>query len=265
MPFAGAEGARIHYQLHGAGPPVALVLPQSSGPTGRAPLIDGLARQHRVLTFDQRGSGRSDAAPAQQNMASMADDLCRLLDELALDRVHLVCHSTGCGIGQSLASAWPDRVARLVLSAPWTHGDPYLSAMQNLRKAAAAALDPEQYERFNAALLFPPQFRRDHEVGFAAMARQARTHPQDAADLARRLDAILAFDARTLWPRIRCPTLVLVALDDQLMPPWFARETAAGIHAAQLHELDAGGHMLPETRTPEFLHQVSTFLVGMAV
>lgn len=262
MPFADIDAARIHYRLHGAGPPVALILPQSTGPTGRSALIEGLARAHCVLTFDQRGTGGSDEAPAHQDMASMAGDLGRLLDELAFERVHLVCHSTGCGVGLSLAAAWRQRVAGLVLCAPWTHGDPYLSAMQNLRKAAAAALDPEQYARFNAALLFPPRFRRDHADGFSRQALQARDHPQDAPHLARRLDAILAFDARTLWSRVRCPTLVIAALDDQLMPPWFARETAAGIEGAQLREFDDAGHMLPETRTPEFVREVSTFLDG---
>jgi aminoacrylate hydrolase len=260
MPIASIDGMRIHYALTGTGAPLVLILPQSSGPAGRTALVDALARDYRVLTFDQRGTGRSDPAPASQSMASMADDLAALAQSLGIGPAHLVCHSTGCGVGLSMAAAHPSRVTGLVLTAPWTHADRHLSVMQNLRKAAARALDAEQYAHFNAALLFPPEFRRADEAGFARLAAAARSHPQDAADIGRRLDAILAFDARPLLASIRCPTLVMVARDDQLMPAWFAAEAAAGIPGARLLELDGGGHMLPQTRTVEFVEAVRGFL-----
>lgn len=258
MPFADSDGARVHYETTGEGPPLALVLPQSSGPEGRGALLAGLARQHRVITFSQRGTGRSDPAPAHQPMAALAADLEAVLDRLGAQRTALVCHSTGCGVGISLAAARPGRVNALVLVSPWTHGDPYLTHMQALRKAAVRTLDPKHYARFNAALLFPPEYRRGHEAGFATLA--ARAEPQDADDLARRLDAIVAFDARPLWARIGCPVQVMVARDDQLMPPWFARDTAAGIPGASLLELDGGGHMLPETRAAALVEAVLAFL-----
>jgi aminoacrylate hydrolase len=260
MPFAIVDGARIHHEIAGTGPPLVLVLPQSTGPSGHAALIEALARRHRVLTWQQRGTGRSDAAPPGQSIEALAGDLSALMQAVGFARAHLVCHSTGCGIGQALAAAHPARAASLVLAAPWTHADAHLTVMQNLRKTAAALMDPESYARFNAALLFPPQFRRAHEAGFARMAAAMRDQPQDAADIARRLDAILAFDARPLWRSIACPTLVLTARDDQLMPCWCAAETAAGIVGARQLEFDGGGHMLPETCRERFVDEVLAFL-----
>ena len=183
-----------------------------------------------------------------------------MMRAVGFERAHLVCHSTGCGIGQAVAAAHPEQVLSLVLTSPWTHGDDYLTTMQNLRKAAARDLDPVQYQRFNAALLFPPEFRREHATAFERMALDARGQRADAADFARRLDAILAFDARALWASIRCPTLVLSARDDQLMPSWFAADAAAGIAGARLTLFDGGGHLLPETRTGEFVDAVLAFL-----
>jgi len=254
------DAATLHHALAGAGTVVTLVLPQSAGPGGSSALVDGLARRHSVLTFDPRGTGRSGPAPAELSMPSMAHDLLGLLDTLGIARTHLLCHSTGCGVGQSLAAKHPERVTSLVLAAPWTHADGHLRTMQTLRKAAARALDAEQYERFNAALLFPPGFRRGDEAGFARLASAAAARPVDADAFARRLDAILEFDARPLWTAIGCPTLVSVARDDQLMPPWHARDTAEGIAGARLFELDGGGHMLPETQTAAFLALVLPFL-----
>lgn len=132
--------------------------------------------------------------------------------------------------------------------------------MQNLRKAAASALDPEQHAHFNAALLFPPEFRRANEAGFNRLAAEALAQPHNATAIARRLDAILAFDARPLLSAIQSETLITVAKDDQLMPPWFAAEVGNGIARAEFVELDGGGHMLLETRTAEFVATVLTFL-----
>ena len=112
----------------------------------------------------------------------------------------------------------------------------------------------------NAALLFPPEFRRADQAGFDRQAAEAPAHPQDATEIARRLAAILAFDARPLLSAIRCPTLVTVAKDDQLMPSWFAAEAAAAIASAEYVEFDAGGHMLLETRTAEFVAVLLEFL-----
>ena len=260
MAMADIQGARLRYTITGDGAPLVLLLPQSTGPAGRQPLVDALALRHSVITYDQRGTGGSSPAPAALAMADQAADVVGLLDALGLEHAHLLCHSTGCGIGLSLAASYPERVGALVLAAPWTYADTHLSTMQNLRKAAARALDAQQYARFNAALLFPPEFRRADEAGFTRLAVEAPSQPQDPDAFAARLDAILAFDARPLLSAIRCATLVTVATDDQLMPAWFAAEAASGIDAAEFVEFDGGGHMLPETRTAEWLASVLEFL-----
>jgi pimeloyl-ACP methyl ester carboxylesterase len=109
-------------------------------------------------------------------------------------------------------------------------------------------------------VLFPPEFRRQHEAGFTRLAEEAASRPHDAEAFARRLAAILAFDARPLLQTISCPTLVMTARDDQLMPPWFAEEAAAGISNARLVTLDGGGHMLLETRKDKIVDEVTRFL-----
>lgn len=260
MAIAKIDGGEVTYQTTGSGPPLALLLPQSTGPAGRQAFIDALAKHHSVLTYDPRGMGASSSAPEDISMSAQAADVLELLDALGLDQVSVLGHSTGCGIALSLAARNPERVRAMVLATPWTYADQHLSTMQNLRVAAARVLDPQQYERFNAALLFPPQFRRADQAGFDRLAAAAPAHPQDADSIARRLNAILAFDARPLLPTIQCPTLVAAAIDDQLMPAWFAAEAAAEISGAQYLEFDGGGHMLLETRTAELASAVLEFL-----
>ena len=264
MPLARIEGGDIHYEQRGSGAALAMLLPQSGGPVGVAPFLDRLAERFRVVRYDQRGTGRSApvAAPEGMTMACRAAELASLLDALGIDRAHLLCHSTGCGIGLAFAASRPERATGLVLANPWSHGDAHLTAMQRLRVAAARALDPYRYSWFNASLLFPPDYRRAHAEAFEALASAAA--PQDADRIEARLEAILAFDARPLAPDLACPVLVATAADDQLMPPWFGAELAASIPGAAHLALDGGGHMLPETRADALGEAVVEFLDGVA-
>lgn len=260
MPKATARGLTLHYESCGDGEPLVLLTGQSTGPSGREELVKALARYYTVITHDQRGTGRSQKVRAGFSIESMAADVIVLMNFLGLEKAHLLSHSTGCGMGHSIAASHPGRVDKLILAAPWAGADEHLTGIQELRKAAALALSPEQYAHLNAVLLFPPEFRREHATGFARVAAQANNHPHDASVIVARLDAILAFDARRLWPAIKCPTLVMVSRDDQIMPRWFGVDAAKAIAGAQLFEFDGGGHMFPETRTQVFVEQVHAFL-----
>lgn len=263
MPIAKTDGGDIHYTTGGQGAPVVMVLPQSGGPLGPDAFVDAVAERFMTVRYDPLGSGKSSSllSPGAVTMAARAGEVIALLDALGLERAHLCCHSTGCGIGLATVAAAPGRVDGLVLMSPWSHGDGHLTVMQNLRVAAARALGASDYERFNASLLFPPSFRRAHAAGFDRLAAAAA--PPDAGQIADRLNGILAFDARPILPTVTSPALVVTAADDQLMPAWFGREMAQGIPGARLIELPAGGHMLPETQGRELAVSVSDFLAGL--
>ena len=262
MPMANIDGGDIHYERDGTGHPMIMLLPQSNGPVGTGPFLERLASDFSVIRYDQRGTGQSAPVPSEDvmSMAGRAGEVIGLMDALEIERAHLCCHSTGCGIGLSVASAHPDRTAGLVLINPWQYGDGHLTTMQQLRIAAARGLDPYRYAWFNASLLFPPNYRRTHEAGFEKMAEAAKSNPQDADQIAQRLNAILAYDSRAITSSLACPTLIATGADDQLMPAWFGREMAEIIPGARLIELDGGGHMLPETRSEELAMEITGFL-----
>ncbi len=258
MPFADIGSQRIHFEVTGAGAPLILLMPQSSGPRGVSEFVQLLEKNYQVIRYDQRGTGRSDSAPDSISMRTLADEVQAVMDTLRLESASLLCHSTGCGIGTLIAASGAERVHKLILVTPWTHADPHLHSMQRLRQNAVEVLDPEQYARFNASILFPPQYRREHAQGFAQQAKTAA--PANASDFQRRLDAILEFDAREHYAGIKAPTLVISAADDQLMPAWFGREASDTITESSYVELEYGGHMLPETRTQRVIDAIRDFL-----
>ena len=86
------------------------------------------------------------------------------------------------------------------------------------------------------------------------------TGPPPAEVLASRIDAIVAFDRRARLGEIRCPTLVVVAADDALTPPFYSEELAARIPDAKLVVLPTGGHFIPNLLPAEYNRAVGDFL-----
>ena len=93
------------------------------------------------------------------------------------------------------------------------------------------------------------------------MAKNAVSSPQDADAIEKRLNAIVAYDARLTAREIKCPTLLCAADDDQLMPIWFARELVELIPDAKLMAFKGGGHMLPETRAEALNEAIVNFAI----
>src|SRR5271168_590949 len=98
--------------LHGGGP-------GASGLSNFARNLPVFAERFRTLVVDQPGFGKSDKPPVEGNYFSFAAGaLAGLLDELGIDRVHLVGNSLGGGTAVRFALRYPERAGRLVLMAP---------------------------------------------------------------------------------------------------------------------------------------------------
>lgn len=117
--FRGGDGARIHYVIRGAGPPVLLVhgFSVSAGINWAAPgILDSLAVRYTVIAPDLRGHGSSDK-PREPSAYGMrfVEDLVGLLDHLGVERAHVVGYSMGGAITLRLLASHPDRVASAVI------------------------------------------------------------------------------------------------------------------------------------------------------
>jgi pimeloyl-ACP methyl ester carboxylesterase len=119
--FVEANGIRLHYLDHGGDGPALVLL---HGLSANAHFFDGLAASGlasslRVLSFDLRGRGLSDAPDSGYTMDDHAADLLGALDALGLDRVVLGGHSFGGLLTLFVAATAPERVERaLVLDVP---------------------------------------------------------------------------------------------------------------------------------------------------
>src|SRR3954470_9974324 len=114
MPFADNDGARLHWDERGDGSPLLLVMGHSYTSAMWYPVLDELSTEHRLLWFDNRGTGQS--SPTKKiTVADMARDAFAVMDAAGVESAHLYGVSMGGGIVLEMARQRPERVRSLLL------------------------------------------------------------------------------------------------------------------------------------------------------
>ena len=212
----------MYYVEAGSGEPLLLIMGFGGDHTAWAFQMGALSAKYRVIAFDNRGVGRTDAPDHPYTTRMMAGDALGLMDALGIDRAHVIGVSMGGMIAQELALERPERVRSLHLGCTLARPDAYMLGLW-LFAPATYAERPDLVETLLQNALANP-------------------FPQSLTGFLRQGEAVVAHDARDRLPAIRCPTLVSVAADDILVPSRFAREIVARIPGAELRVIPDAGH-----------------------
>jgi pimeloyl-ACP methyl ester carboxylesterase len=113
--YADVNGLHMYYELHGAGSPVVLLHGgMLTIDLNFATLIPTLARTHQVIGVELQGHGRTADIDRPIAPADLATDVVALLDQLGIDRAHVLGHSMGAAVALELAVNHPTRVRSVV-------------------------------------------------------------------------------------------------------------------------------------------------------
>jgi pimeloyl-ACP methyl ester carboxylesterase len=112
---ATANGVDLHYQVGGNGSPVVLL--HGFAETGHMwePVLQELAKTHRVLVPDLRGAGASAKPEGGYDKLTMAQDIHALASSMGEDKVTIVGHDIGLMVAYAYAAQYPDETERVVL------------------------------------------------------------------------------------------------------------------------------------------------------
>jgi aminoacrylate hydrolase len=262
MPRISIGDCSLYYERHGMGYPVMFVSGLAGFGSFWQPQVPAFAKRFEVIIHDHRGIGQSDESRINWTVDRMAADVIGLMDALDIDRAHVVGHSTGGAIAQTLAIEHPKRLASIVLSASWTKVDAYFRRVYALRKEILQRLGPSAYVQAATLFLYPSWWiaRNNEKLRQAEAQNLALLAPVEV--IAGRIDAILAFDRTADLARIKTPTLVVGAEDDLVTPCYFSEELARLIPAAEIKLFPRGGHSFTQVCTREFNNAVLPFLVS---
>ncbi|MDD5337955.1 MAG: alpha/beta fold hydrolase [Dehalococcoidales bacterium] len=257
MPTATVNGIKINYKVEGHGYPLVMIMGFSSPRSGWASQIPIFKKHYQVITFDNRGVGKSDKPEGPYTTQMMADDAVALMNHLGIEKANVMGASMGGMIAQELAINHPEKVNKLVLACTYCckqkpSGDtPEQAALLKLppKKLAAAMA---RLACNNPTLKFIVGMMATLQTYFISAAAKAGIIGQTAACTNHNtLDRL---------PKIKTPTLVIVGTEDHLITPASSDVIAKNIPGAKLVKVEGGSHMFFLENKEEFNQKVLDFL-----
>ncbi len=252
----------LYYEDMGDGSPLVMLSGLGVHLGVWAGVAPTLARTHRVVLPDHRGSGRSAPVNDPLTISHLADDVHALTSTLRLPRVNLLGHSMGGFIAMEIAARYPELVERVIL---------YSTSMETISPALRFLESIEQVWKecpdiSNATLSriflpwnWSPALLDDAATveGIVEMAGH-NPYPMSYASYRAQLAACRAFDGRALATRIVSPTLVIAGRNDLISPLRCSEELAQTIPGARLR-ISPCGHMTHMEKPGWFCEAVLDF------
>jgi 3-oxoadipate enol-lactonase len=241
MAFTRLRDIVVHHEISGPAGAPALVLANSLGTDLRVwnALAADLATRFRLIRYDKRGHGLSDATAGPYTITQLADDLAGLLDAHDVGNA-LVCGlSIGGMVAQALAASRPDLVRALVLM-----DTAHKIGTAELWQQRIAAVEQGGIASIADAILerwFTPTFRASRPDELAGWRNMLTRTP--ATGYAGCCAAIRDADLGDAARRLEVPTLCLVGDADGATPPALVRELAGLIPGARFAEIAGAGHI----------------------
>lgn len=219
------------------------------------PWLERLGRQLRLLRYDERGCGLSGADTVTLGLDAALEELEAVVDACGAPRVALLGQSGAAAPAIAYAARHPERVSHLVLLGAYSHGLRHrgVGADALAFHEATVRLVELGWGRADPAVqqFFTTTMAPDASAAEAAALNEQQRLSCDGARAAAILRARVALDVRALAPLVRCPTLVLHADGDRMVPAALGAELAGLIPGARFETLHTRNH-IPLAADPAF-------------
>ena len=264
MAMVRVGDVNLYCEEWGSGEPLLLIMGMGANTTDWEPQIQALCKEHRLIAFDNRGSGRSDRPDEPVTMERLADDAVALLDSFGVERSHVFGMSMGGMIAQELALRHPQRLLTLILGATMCGGlNAVHPPMKRIMKwIGTRDLPPREAAEAGLPFLYSQKFIDDMKEDLInSSLRTAHLRaPKDT--IHHQLTAITRFDSYDRLPSIQAPTLVMTGSADLLVPAENSRILANRIPQAEFVEFGGMGHGFLRESSSRVNETLLTFLRG---
>ena len=266
------HGREVAYVVGGEGPTLLLIHGIGGDWRTWEPVLEDLARQHRVVAPDLPGHGRSAKGAGDYSLGALANALRDLGGALGIERATVIGHSLGGGIAMQFSYQFPERCERLVLVSSGGLGPdvglilrlatlPGSDLLLSLTAPAARSLINLAGSAGGALHIRPPAHAEFYARTFAALAdRETR-----AAFLGTLRGVVgtrgQLVDARDrLYLAQHMPTLIAWGERDAVLPVDHARAAQEAMPGSRLEIFENAGH-LPQLDDPRrFIDVVENFM-----
>jgi 4,5:9,10-diseco-3-hydroxy-5,9,17-trioxoandrosta-1(10),2-diene-4-oate hydrolase len=277
--FAKAGDITLHY--HEAGEPTGvgsglpLVMLHGGGPGASAwsnfgPSLSRFATQFRTILVDQPGFGDSDKPEVEGHFFTFAaDKLAALLDELGIDKVHLLGNSLGGGTAVRFALKYPRRVGRMILMGPGGLSlnifapDPTEGIKRLYEFGAPPGPSREKLEAFIRTMVVDQSLVTEELVEDRYASATAPGTAEAMASMGASFAKPDTYEEGFLWReayKLRQPVLLTWGREDRVNPLDGALAALKLIPKASLHVFPNCGHWAQIEAADEFFTVASGYL-----
>jgi pimeloyl-ACP methyl ester carboxylesterase len=257
MPVATANGIKINYQVEGNGEPLVMIMGFSSPRRGWASQIPFFKKHFKVVTFDNRGVGKSDKPEGPYSTRMMADDTVKLMDYLDIKKARIMSASMGGMIAQELAINYPERVLKLVLACTFAGKND--ASGDTPEQAELLKLPPRKMAARMARLAVNKPFNQ-FVVGNLAMIMASISGKSANVGIEGQSVACNRHNTLDRLASITAPTLVIVGTKDRIIAPISSDIIVKSIPGATLIKVEEGSHMFFMEMKTVFNQKVCDFL-----
>jgi class 3 adenylate cyclase len=269
--YARSGDINIAYQIAGDGPFDLVYVPGWISnielmweEPSHARLLGRLASFSRLILFDKRGTGMSDAVPVDRlpTLEQRMDDVRAVMDAAGSESAALFGSSEGGLMSVLFAATYPERTRALISLAIyakrlWSPDYPWAPTPE-ARAAEIDSIERTWGGEMDISQLAPSA---DHEFKRRAVAYLRRSASPGAAVALLRMNSQI--DVRDVLPAIRVPTLILHRVDDRDVRVEEARWIANQIPGAKYVELPGDEHLIWAGDVDEVVDEVEEFLTGI--
>ncbi|MFO8018209.1 MAG: alpha/beta hydrolase [Promethearchaeia archaeon] len=276
MPIAEVNDIKINYEVHGEDNAEPLFL--ASGWTYKKEMwmaqVDSLSEHFKVITFDNRGCGKSSRPPGPYTMEIFADDLLGLMDFLEIENAHLMGYALGAMYLQVFALKHPKRVNKLILLNT-VAAFPDESGVKRVMGMNVNALDfqknaPKKYFMKSAKMAFHRNFikelkanpdKRFHDLwSVDEFVKEYNIDPMTPEDVKNQGKAMLGFNILDDITELKPETLIIASSHNRLHPKAAMEAMHEKIPNSKLELLKKAGDSAYLSRAPEVNQLVIDFL-----
>lgn len=256
--YLTVAGARLFYQVEGPADAPVVLFSNSLGTDLRMwdPQAQVFAGRFRVVRYDSRGHGRSDAPPGPYTLDLLASDALALLDSLSVARAYVCGLSLGGMVALWLVANHPDRIGRVVLAdtaAKIGNETRWATRIAAVRAGGMRAIR----ETVVSGFLSEPFRQQRPDVALAVGDMVEGTPPEGYVAAC---EALRQADLHAALGSIATPALIIVGSRDESTPPTQARELHDAIAGSQLAILDGAAHLANMEQPDAFNAHALAFL-----
>lgn len=251
MPIAKIGDVKLNYTVEGAGDWLVLIGGYASGdwPSWGAQLA-ALAKSYRVLAFDNRGIGDSDAPDYPYTTRMMARDTLGLMDHVGATRAHILGKSLGGAIAQWVALEQPARVRSLAMTS--TFASPCNARMIQWWHATAKTAGFEALLPGLLTYFFTAEYFAANEAAIARGVEALLATKRPLHGFLNTGACLFEHDTLDRLGEITAPALILCGAEDIVTPPRHSEEMGRRMPNAEVHIIPRTLHGVMTERPDTF-------------